>query len=105
MREVSYQSSLMKKIKSMFPGCLILKNDPRHLQGLPDLIVLYKNMWAALEVKISGSSEHQPNQQHYVKTLNDMSFASFIHPDNEREVLSELQRSFGVTRKTRIPES
>jgi hypothetical protein len=100
MKESTYQNSLTKKIMALIPDCLVLKNDPRHIQGVPDIIVLYKDKWAALEVKVSDKSRIQPNQQHYVDALGAMSFASFINPDTEEEVLGELQQSFGITRKT-----
>jgi phenolic acid decarboxylase len=88
----------VKKIAVLIPGSFVIRNDPKYIQGLPDIIVLYKNMWAALEVKISAKARIQPNQQHYIDTFGAMAFASFINPDNEGEVLSELQRSFGIGR-------
>ena len=77
----------------MFPGAIVLKTDPNYIQGIPDLLVLYKNKWAALEVKKSVKAHHQPNQDYYVKNMNDMSFARFISPETEREVLDEIQQA------------
>ncbi len=105
MKESDYQIALIKRIKAMIPDCLVLKNDPRHIQGFPDLIILYKNMWAILEVKVSKKAHLQPNQSHYIKILGAMSFASFIDPGTEEDVLSELQQSFGIARKTRVSQS
>lgn len=105
MTETQYQARLMKKIREMFPGSIVLKNDPRYVQGLPDILVLYKGMWAMLEVKLSSDSVIQPNQKYYIDALGAMSFASFICPENEEEVLSDLQHSFGFTRKARISQS
>jgi 3-hydroxymyristoyl/3-hydroxydecanoyl-(acyl carrier protein) dehydratase len=79
----------------MFPGCIVLKNDPNYLQGIPDLLVLWRNRWATLEVKKTAKSSHQPNQDYYVATMDNMSFSRFIYPENKEEVLSELQQSFG----------
>jgi hypothetical protein len=95
VKESQFQSRLIKKLKEMFPGCVVLKNDPGYLQGFPDLTVFYKNRWAALECKCSSKSSHQPNQDYYVSYLNDMSFARFISPENEEEVLHDLQSTFG----------
>lgn len=102
MIESGYRTKLVKKITDILPDAVILKNDPRYIQGLPDLIVLYKNMWAALELKRSSKASIQPNQKHYIEKLGAMSFASFIHPENEVEVLDALQAAFGIRRKTRI---
>jgi hypothetical protein len=98
MRESKYQYDLIKKIYDCLPGCLIIKNDPSKIQGIPDLLVLYEDRWAMLEVKRSINEDAQPNQEHYVKTLNQMSFAAFIYPENEEEVLDALQSAFGLKR-------
>lgn len=82
----------------MFPGCIVLKNDPNHIQGIPDLTILWNRYWATLEVKRSPKANHQPNQDYYVQKMNDMSFSSFIYPENKEEVLNELQQSFGLKR-------
>lgn len=84
----------------MFPGCVIIKTDPNYIQGLPDLLILYRNRWAALECKRAKDANKQANQPFWVSYLDGMSFASFIFPENEREVLDDLQRAFRVGRKT-----
>ena len=93
MLENEYQSKLKKRIKNLLPGCIVLKNDPNIIQGIPDLLVLHGSKWAALEVKKSENEAHQPNQDIYVDKMNAMSFASFIYPENEEAVLDALQRS------------
>jgi len=93
MLERNYQAKLIKKIKSIFPDCIVLKNDAAYIQGIPDLIVLNGERWASLEVKTSPSANAQPNQKYYVNKMNGMSFSSFIYPENEAEVLDELQRT------------
>lgn len=102
MREAQYQGRLIKKLEEMFPGCFILKNDSNYKPGVPDLIILYYNMWAMLEVKMSETSYVRPNQAHYIDILDNMSFASFINPDNEGAVLYDLQCAFGLIRSPRI---
>lgn len=94
MLEQVFQANLIKKLKMIFPGCIVLKNDPTYTQGIPDLIILWNNKWAALECKKSASSARQPNQEYYVGRMNSMSFCRFIFPENEEEVIHELQRSF-----------
>ena len=94
MLENNFQSKLIKELKAMFPGCVITKNDPNYIQGFPDITILYKNNWAVLECKRSIDAVKQPNQEHYVGMLNEMSFSRFIYPENKEEVLNDLQRAF-----------
>lgn len=93
MTEARYQSELIKKLRLLFPGCVILKNDPGYLQGVPDLVIFNGDRYAFLEVKASEDAPVQVNQPYYVELLNSMSFAAFIYPSNEEEVLSALQRA------------
>lgn len=92
--ENKFQSDLIKEIKQRFPGCIVTKMDANYIQGLPDLLVLYKNRWATLECKKSSSASHRPNQDYYVGLMKDMSYSSFIFPENKEEVLDEMERSF-----------
>lgn len=94
MLERDYQKMLIEKLERMFPGCFILKNDPGYLQGVPDLLILHGDRWAMLEVKAKATSATQPNQPYYVDLLSRMSFAAFIYPSNEQEVLDALSRAF-----------
>lgn len=96
MFERDYQKKLIEKLKTIFSGCVVVKNDSRYIQGIPDLLLLYQDKWAALELKRSANAPHQPNQDYFVEKMNTMSFARFIYPENEKEVLDELQRAFGV---------
>ena len=94
--EGQFQARLVKRLEKMFPGCFIERGDPNYCQGAPDLTIFYKNKWAKLECKKSSKAPHRPNQDYYVEKFNRMSFASFIYPENEEEVLHELQQAFGV---------
>lgn len=93
MKESKFQHDLIKEIKSKLDGCLIMKLDSGYIQGIPDLLILYKDKWAVLECKRSAKSAHQPNQDWYVDKLNKMSFSSFIFPENKKEVLDELYKT------------
>lgn len=96
--ERDYQSKLIKKIKELLPGCIVIKNDPGYIQGIPDLTIFHGSKWATLECKRSGKAKHQPNQDYYVGVMNKMSFSSFIFPENEKEVLDELQSALRFDR-------
>ena len=65
-RESGFQARLIGRLKTMFPGCFVLKNDANYIQGFPDLTVLYKNKWALLECKRGSEAHKQPNQQYYI---------------------------------------
>ena len=94
MKESKFQAELKKELKKMFPGCIVTKLDSGDIQGIPDLLVLWKNKWATLENKRSASASKRPNQQYYVDKMNEMSFSRFIYPENKEEVLNELRKTF-----------
>jgi Holliday junction resolvase len=96
MLERDFQKRLIKEIKELFSGCFVLKNDGSNTpQGFPDILIIYKNKWAALECKRNGNSHKQANQEHYISALDDMSFARFICPENKEVILDELKQAFG----------
>lgn len=94
MLESKFQKDLINDIKSRFPKCIVLKNDPTYIQGVPDLSIFYNDKWAALECKKSENASKRPNQEYYISRMNQMSFARFIYPENKEEVLNELQQAF-----------
>ena len=94
MLESDFQAKLIQELKAMFVGCIITKSDSNHIQGIPDLLILYNDKWAALECKKSAKAKKQPNQEYYVGRMNEMSFSRFICPENKEEVLHELQQAF-----------
>lgn len=96
--ESLFQSNLIKELKQIYPGCMIFKNDPNYIQGVPDLLILYKKHWAALECKKAYNSPCRPNQPYYVDLMDSMSFASFVYPENKEEVLDGLQGAFRARR-------
>lgn len=102
MLENKFKTQLVNELEEMFPGCIVVHLDPNEIQGIPDLLVLYGNKWAALEGKKSANATHRPNQDYYVDLMNRMSFAAFIYPENKEEVLYELQQAFNVRRSARV---
>ena len=92
--ERDYQAKLIKKLKDRFPGCIVMKNDSSYIQGIPDLLILFNDHWASLEIKRAANSSKRPNQEYYVNTMNEMSFAAFISPEIEEDILNELSKTF-----------
>ena len=90
MRESDFQKKLIKELKSRFEDCIVTKLDSGHIQGIPDLLILWRNRWATLECKKSNGASKRPNQEYYVKKMNEMSFSRFICPENKEEVLNYL---------------
>ena len=90
--ESGFQDKRRDELKKLFPGCMIFKMD--QIQGIPDLLILYKNKWATLECKRNKGASKRPNQEYYVDLMNKMSFSRFIRPENMDEVLRELKEVF-----------
>jgi hypothetical protein len=93
-KESDFQAGLIRDLKTRFPGCIVIKNDPSYIQGMPDLTIFYKEHWATLECKKEAKAHHQPNQEYYVKLMNDMSYSAFIFPENKEVILDELEQTF-----------
>ena len=104
MNETQYERELKNRIKERW-DCVVMKNDAARTPGYPDLLILFEGKWAMLEVKMDDDSVKQPNQDYYVAKFDHMSFASFINPGNEEEVLDLLQSALGLERASRVPQS
>jgi hypothetical protein len=104
-KETKFQKDLIDDIKERFPGAMVMKNDAKYIQGIPDLSVVYKDRWATLECKKSKNEPHQPNQDYYVEKMNDMSFSAFIYPENKEEILDAMEQSFKSRRSSRSSKS
>ena len=92
--ESRFQAELKKRLYEEYPDCIILKNDPNLQQGIPDLVILWRDKWAMLEVKRSQDAEEQPNQRWFVDKANAFAYGAFICPENAEEILYELQQAF-----------
>lgn len=74
----------------------VLNLDGSYIQGFPDILVLYKGRWAALECKRDSKSPWQANQEYYLDALNKLSFASVIYPAIEDEVINDLHQALRI---------
>lgn len=105
--ESEFQAHLVKRIKDeILPGSWVLKNDSGYQQGIPDLSIFYNERYAMLEVKPRrprpGSSDFEPNQEWFIELFNYMSFAACVFPENEQEVLNDLQQALRAGGSTRL---
>lgn len=89
--EAKTQKRLIEYLKKK--GFYVIKTRPGlgTPTGCPDVVALYKNFWAAFEVKASESSPFRPLQKENIEIFNDWSFARAIYPENFEEVISELE--------------
>ena len=95
MTEAQYQKKFTDKVKKIFPGCDVLKNNSAYIQGIPDWSVIYEGKHAYLEIKIDKDAHKQPNQQYYIdKANNSKGFGRFVYPENEKEVLDDMINYF-----------
>ena len=78
-----------------------MKNDSSYIQGIPDLLVLHNDKWAALECKKNSKASKRPNQEYYINKMDGMSFARFVCPENREEVLNDLQSALQSRRTSR----
>ena len=100
--ESKFQAELIDELHDLYPEAIITKLDPNYIQGLPDILILNNDKWASLECKRSANSPHRPNQEYYVNLMNQMSYSSFIYPENREEILNELQQALRPGRATRL---
>lgn len=100
--EREFQAALIKELKDLFPGCMVMKLDSSYIQGIPDLLILYNDQWATLECKRSSKSSKRPNQSYYIDKMNRMSFSRLISPENKSEVLYDLQQTLRTPRQARL---
>lgn len=104
-KESDFQKDVINELQERLPGSIVMKTDPRYIQGLPDLLVLFNDQWASLECKRSATANKQPNQDTYVEMMNGMSISRFIYPENKEEVLNEVQSALQSRRKSRSTRS
>jgi hypothetical protein len=98
-----FQAEFISELRDLYPECMILKNDANYLQGVPDVLLLLHDTWAAFEIKAYAGATRQPNQGEYVDLMNRMSFAAFVYPENKDDVLDALQFTLASRGAARLP--
>lgn len=96
--ESKFQRELKEELELTLKGCIVLIKPGYTITGFPDLLILYKNQWVALECKRSIDSDYQPGQEWWIGELGTMTFSAMICPENRKEILDEVFLSFGVSR-------
>lgn len=102
--ESAFQAKLIRKLKRLFPGCHVLKLDSGYQQGIPDLLILFHDKWAILEVKRReprSERDWEPNQEWFIEEFNSMSFSACVYPENVEDVLYGLQQALHPGRSAR----
>jgi hypothetical protein len=99
MLERDFQPDVIDTLKKLFPGCIILKNDAKYKDGIPDLTVLYKSKYAILEVKRSYDEyikclKKKPKQKYYIDIFSKWAFGSYVYPENFEDVINKLKEVF-----------
>lgn len=94
--ESKFQAELIKDLEVLIPGCITLKGNSAARQGVPDLVIFYKDQYALIECKRSERSVAQPNQPYYVAHFNEWAFAAFCYPENRDHVINQLLDYFGI---------
>lgn len=104
MRETGpngFYSRVIRRLEIDFPEAIVLRGNSEHLNGIPDIVIIHHDRWAALEVKRRHDAPTRPNQKYYIDLLNNWSYASIIHPQNENEVFLELESALSSSRPAR----
>jgi len=99
-RESIFEKRIINRLEELFPNSIILKVHPNYLQGFPDRLILNGNRWAAFELKREIEAHRQPNQNYYIHRLNDMSYASFVYPENKEVFFNEIQYALRLIRSS-----
>lgn len=98
--EGNFKSKLIQKLEKKYPDFIITKLEADLKNGIPDIVIFGdKNRWATLEAKKSKEevTKSRPNkraQDYYVSKMGKMGYSSYVYPENEEEVLSELEDYF-----------
>lgn len=102
MLERTFKKRFREKLIAMKPDIEIFEPNPTQRRSSPDMLLFDGipdeenpiQVWAALEFKASKNSSHRPNQDYRVSRLSKKGYASFVYPENEMEVLDELEKLF-----------
>lgn len=78
--ESNFQADLKKEIETLFPGAVIMKNDPNDIQGIPDLTVIWRDHWAWLECKTRNKCSQTVEPRFLYSVCTPLFFRGFYLP-------------------------
>lgn len=93
--EAQFKKDFLKKVEARLRHnkvpYLVLKVDSTFDRSKPDTIILADHGWCALEFKRSKSASHRPNQDFWIKYLNEIGgLALFVYPEKEDEFITTI---------------
>lgn len=95
MLESKFKRDFQLKAMRRFDGLIFVNVTPQNnFWGIPDSYFFFGPNWGALESKRSSTASRRVHQEYYVNLLNSMSYARFLHPGNEKEILDEMEYLF-----------
>jgi hypothetical protein len=98
--ERDFEPRFVGLLEDLFHCFVLPKNDSGLRQGIPDRTVLFAGGgWAVLEFKKSSREPYRPNQEYYLGLFADMCYSATVHPENEEEILRELEEAFPHARR------
>lgn len=95
--ESAFRTSFINKLKSLSPDIMVEFADPKKVNGIPDLIIFFREKYARIETKRSSTASKRLHQEYYINLFKSQGiYATFLTPENEEEVLNELRRYFKI---------
>lgn len=94
MLESKFKKQFVSKLRDILPFVEFFEPDPERTRSAPDMLVVGRRTWAALEFKRSKDATHRANQDRNIERLNKLGYATFVYPENEMEVLNDLEELF-----------
>lgn len=97
MKEATFRTNFINKLRKLSPDIFVEFADPSRVNGIPDLIIFYKDKHARIETKRSKNAAKRLHQEHYITLFNSYGvYSAFLTPENEEEVLDGLRRYFQI---------
>lgn len=94
--ESAFKKKVKNKIQNKFNNIEIFELDSSRKRSIPDMLIVGRDCWAALEFKRSNKAHLQPNQAERISNLSKIGYAAFIFPENEEDIFHDLEKLFST---------